>query len=369
MQIMQAMQERDFEQVIFCQDKDSNLKAVIAIHSTALGPALGGTRMCSYGTEQEALEDALRLAKGMSYKAAVAGLPKGGGKGVIIGDPEQDKSQELFQAYGRFIDRLHGWYITAEDAGTCPEDMDCIRTCTSCVLGTSQSGGDPSPWTALGVRQGMQASLKYLTGSADLQGKTVAVQGAGHVGRNLCRLLTQDGAKLLVADIRQDRARQVAEEFGAQLIPAQEILQTACDILAPCALGGVINNSTLPGLKCSIIAGAANNILQEPKQDQALADMGILYVPDYVINAGGLICVADQLEGFDQERVHNRVLAIQDTCLEIFDLAQQEGLTPAKAADRVAEERMSQAAAQKSSGLHQPEHKPLTASRLKRGSL
>ncbi len=338
MQILQAMHEQDFEQLVFCQDRGSGLQAVIAIHSTARGPALGGTRMWAYPTEQDAVLDVLRLAKGMSYKAAIAGLPLGGGKGVIIGDPERDKTEALFRAYGNFIDRLQGLYITAEDAGTCPEDMDCIQGCTSWVLGTSHSGGDPSPWTALGVKQGMHAALKYLTGSSELQNKTVAVQGAGHVGWNLCRLLAQNGTRILIADIMQDRAKQAAREFGAELLSTQEILQAPCDILAPCALGGVINDSTLPGLKCSIIAGAANNILEQERHSQALADRNILYVPDYVINAGGLICVADQLEGFNPQRVESRVLAIQDTCLEVFDLASRERLLPAQAADRIAEE-------------------------------
>lgn len=345
MEILQTKLGLDFEQLIFCQDRITGLRAIIAIHSTLLGPALGGTRMWSYASEQEAVLDVLRLAKGMSYKAAMAGLPLGGGKGVIIGDPEKSKSEALFRAYGRFIDRLQGWYITAEDVGTCLEDMDCISSCTKWVLGTSLSGGDPSPWTALGVRQGMRAALKHISGVDELQGRTVAVQGAGHVGGHLCRLLAEDGARILVADINQAKAELAAEKSGATVVAVQEILQASCDILAPCALGGVINEKTLSGLQCSIIAGAANNILEQDRYGPILAQKGILYAPDYVLNAGGLISVADQLEGFDQERVRCRVLAIYDNCLQVFTLADKEDLSPVEAADRIAEKRLSQGAA------------------------
>jgi len=347
------MEKDSHEQLVLCQDKASGLKALIAIHSTALGPALGGTRMWPYETEEEALTDVLRLSRGMSYKASVAGLPLGGGKGVIIGDPESDKSEALFQAYGRFIDSLQGWYITAEDVGTCPEDMDCIAGCTKWVVGTSSGGGDPSPWTARGVRQGMRAALKHLSGSDSLAGKVVAVQGTGHVGLFLCRLLAADGARLVVTDINRQRAEQAASELGATAVSPEEILDTSCDIFAPCALGAVIDDEAVNRLRCSIVAGAANNVLAEDRHGHLLAEQGILYVPDYVINAGGLICVADQLEAFDPDRVLNRVNTIYDTCLEIFDLAESESLAPCAAADRIAEQRMANGAVERATG-HTP---------------
>jgi leucine dehydrogenase len=344
------MEHHDFEQLVLCQDKDSGLKGLIAIHSTALGPALGGTRMWAYATEEEAMTDVFRLARGMSYKAALAGLPLGGGKGVIIGDPERDKSESLFKAYGRCIDKLQGWYITAEDVGTCPEDMDCISGCTKWVVGTTHGGGDPSPWTARGVRQGMRAALKHLTGSDDLAGRVVAVQGTGHVGFFLCQLLAADGAELIVTDIHPDRAQRAAAELGATAVPPEDILGVSCDIFAPCALGAVINDASLERLRCSIVAGAANNVLEEPRHGQALADRGILYVPDYAVNAGGLICVADQLETFDPDRVGRRVGRIYDTCLEILALADEEGLAPCRAADRIAEQRMANGVIERATG-------------------
>ena len=340
MDIFQAMQAHDFEQLVFCQDRASGLKGIIAVHSTALGPALGGTRMWSYASEAEAVTDALRLARGMSYKAAMAGLPLGGGKGVIMGDPEKDKSEPLFKAYGQRIQALGGTYITAEDVCTCPADMDTIRTCTPWVVGTSAGGGDPSPYTAWGVVQGIKAALEYRFGRATLKDRTVAVQGLGHVGGWLCSYLARQGARLVVTDINPERAAGVASRLGAVQVEPEDITSQECDVFAPCALGAVLNDQTIPLLGCAIVAGAANNVLHERRHGRSLHERGIFYVPDYVINAGGLICVADQLERFDPQRVQKRVDKIHETCLEVFALADELNILPCQAADRVAEERM-----------------------------
>ncbi|MFO7840229.1 MAG: Glu/Leu/Phe/Val dehydrogenase [Desulfosalsimonadaceae bacterium] len=340
MERLKNMEENDFEQLIICQDRKCGLKAAIAIHSTARGPALGGTRMWAYASEEEAFNDVLRLARGMSYKNAIAGLPLGGGKGVIIGDPERDKCESLFRTYGSFIDRLQGWYITAEDVGTCLEDMDAIARGTRWVLGTSSTGGDPSPSTARGVRQGMKAALEHLYGTKELAGRVIAVQGVGHVGAFLCRLLAEDGAKLVISDINRAKADDIAAELGATVVPPEEITAVSCDIFAPCALGAVINDDTLERLNCSIVAGGANNVLKDNKHGYGLVDRGILYAPDYVVNAGGVIFVADQLESHDPDRVIRRINGIYDTCKEIFRLAENEGIPPFVAADAIAERRM-----------------------------
>jgi leucine dehydrogenase len=338
--VFEYMREYDFEQLVFCQDAASGLRAVIAIHSTSLGPALGGTRMWSYASEDEAVLDALRLARGMSYKSAVAGLPLGGGKAVIIGDPARDKSEALFRAYGRFIHRLNGIYITAEDVCTCPEDMDLIRMETCWVQGTSSGpGGDPSPYTARGVMQGIRAAFRFLEGDDSLQGRTVAVQGLGAVGRRLCRLLLDQGARLAGCDIDPDRCRE-AETMGVRVVDPEEIYQVPCDVFAPCAMGGVINDSTVGILRSRIVAGGANNVLERDEHARALQDRGVLYVPDYVINAGGVISVGSEVEGFEQARVLQRVDGIFDTCLEILRKARAEGVPTLAAANRIAEERM-----------------------------
>lgn len=350
MKIFNYMEEQEFEQLVFCQDRQSGLKALIAIHSTALGPALGGARMWHYDSEDDAVEDALRLARGMSYKAAVAGLPLGGGKSVIIGDPERDKNKALFRSFGAFIDRLQGWYITAEDVGTAPEDMDCIAEMTRWVMGTTGGAGDPSPWTARGVRQGMLASLQHLYGSTELAGRVVAVQGAGHVGSFLCRLLAEDGAKIVVSDINPAKSEKIAAELNATVVSPEEIIGVPCDIFSPCAMGEVINDDTIPRLRCSIVAGAANNVLKESRHGYDLAGQGIFYAPDYVINAGGLICVAGQLDASGTERVMQRINGIYDTCLEIFALAEKEGMPGFIAADRIAEQRIAEGAEQKKTG-------------------
>src|ERR671933_1781340 len=301
MQVFEKLAEYRYEQLVFCHDNATGLRCIIAIHDTTLGPALGGCRMWPYETEEEAVVDALRLARGMTYKAAASGLNLGGGKSVIFGDPDKDKSEALFRSFGRYIETLGGRYIVAEDVGTSTEDANFIRVETSHVVGvdvTRGGSGDPSPLTALGVLQGMRACVEEVFGTTSLEGRGVAVQGVGHVGYHLCRLLHEEGARLMVTDLEAEAVGRVVREFGAKPVEPDEILSMPCDIFAPCALGAVVNDKSLPELQCPIIAGSANNILLEARHGAALAERGILYAPDYVINAGGLINVADELEGY-----------------------------------------------------------------------
>jgi leucine dehydrogenase len=333
----------DHEQVIFFFDPVSDLRAIVALHDTTLGPGIGGCRMWPYPTEAQALTDVLRLAKGMTYKAAMAGLPFGGGKTVIIGDPRRDKSEALFRAVGRAVDSLGGRYYTGEDVGTSPADMDWAFAETPYVLGRSSgSSGDPSPVTARGVWLGIRAAVAHRLGHADLTGIRVAVQGLGHVGYNVARLLAQDGAQLTVADLDPVRAERAAEEFGARLVDVEAILGIEAEVLAPCALGGVINDETVPRLACKVVAGAANNQLLEPRHGAALHARGILYAPDYVINAGGLINIAEELRatGYDRGRALARVETIAETLIEVFERAARENASTSEIADRLAEERV-----------------------------
>jgi leucine dehydrogenase len=332
----------DHEQVVFFFDPASGLRAIIALHDTTLGPAIGGCRMWPYASEAEALTDVLRLAKGMTYKAAMAGLPFGGGKTVIIGDPGRDKSEALFRALGRAVESLGGRYYTGEDVGTSPADMDWAGAETSYVLGRSSgSSGDPSPVTARGVWLGIRAAVAHRLGHPDLTGIRVAVQGLGHVGYNVARLLAQDGAQLIVADLDPVRAERAAEEFGARLVDVDAILGVEAEVLTPCALGGVINDDTLPRLAVKIVAGAANNQLLEPRHGAALHARGILYAPDYVINAGGLINIAEELRstGYDRARALARVQTIGETLAEVFARAERANVPTSEIADRLAEER------------------------------
>jgi leucine dehydrogenase len=331
------------EQVRFFFDRDSGLRAIVAIHDTTLGPAVGGCRMWPYGSEAEALTDVLRLARGMTFKAAMADLPYGGGKTVIIGDPGSDKSAALFRALGRAIESFDGRYYTGEDVGTSPEDMDRAGEETSYVLGRSRdSSGDPSPVTARGVWLGIKAAVRHRLGRNDLAGVRVAIQGLGHVGSSLAKLLAQDGARLIVADLDQERAERTAWEFDAKAVPRDAILGVSTDVLAPCALGGAINDATLPKLRCSIVAGAANNQLLEERHGTALHERGILYAPDYVINAGGLINIAEELRpgGYDRRRALAAVETIATTLAEVFERADQEGIPTHEVADRIARERV-----------------------------
>jgi leucine dehydrogenase len=334
MKIFERLEEYRYEQAVFCHDTSTGLKAIICIHNTTLGPALGGCRMYPYADEEAAINDALRLARGMTYKAAASGLNLGGGKSVIIGDPHKDKSEALFRSFGRYIETLGGRYITAEDVGTTTEDMVNIQD------KTYGGSGDPSPFTALGVFQGMKACAEDKFGSTSLEGKTVAVQGLGHVGYYLCELLHRDGVDLIVTDIRKENVERVVGEFGARAIEPDEIMSVECDVFAPCALGGILDDESIPKLRCAVIAGAANNVLLEPRHGESLAERGILYAPDYVINAGGLINVADELEGYNETRSTRRVMGIYESVKRIIAISKRDVAPPQTAADTLALERI-----------------------------
>jgi leucine dehydrogenase len=337
------LMDGEFEQVVYNYDPASGLKAIIAIHSTALGPALGGTRFYPYASEDDALRDVLRLARGMSYKAAAAGLDLGGGKAVIIGDPKRSKSEALLRAHGRFVESLGGRYITAEDVGTFSADMDVVARETRFVTGRSVingGGGDPSINTAYGVFKGMQAVAVELWREHDLAGRHVVVQGVGKVGHELCRLLHQADARLTVADVDLDNVARAVNEFGADTVDPHKVHAVSCDIFAPCALGAVVNDDTLPELSCAAVAGSANNVLERREHGRIMRDLGILYAPDYVINAGGLINVADELRGYNAERARAGVERVFDNLRLVFQRARQEGIPTSEAADRHAEERI-----------------------------
>lgn len=333
----------DHEQVLFFYDRPSGLRAIIALHDTTLGPAVGGCRFWPYASEVEALTDVLRLAKSMTYKAAMADLPFGGGKTVVIGDPKSLRSEALFRALGRAVHSLAGSYYTGEDVGTSPQDMDWAGHETPYVLGRSQGGsGDPSPVTAHGVMLGIKAAVRHRFERDDLQGVRIAIQGLGHVGGNLARLLAEEGAQLIVADIDAERAARKAKLLGARQVACDEILAVDAEVLAPCALGGVINDRTLPQLSCDIVAGAANNQLREPRHGTALHARGILYAPDYVANAGGLINIAQELRpgGYSRARALAQVATIETTLAEIFERSERENRPTHEIADQVAEERI-----------------------------
>ncbi|MFK8139247.1 MAG: Glu/Leu/Phe/Val dehydrogenase [Bdellovibrionales bacterium] len=333
----------DHEQIVFCNDKESGLRAIIAIHNTALGPALGGTRMWNYANDEEALIDVLRLSKGMTYKASAAGLNLGGGKAVIIGDPKEVKSEGLFRAFGQFVNSLSGRYITAEDVNTTVKDMGHVFAETPWVTGISPAlggSGDPSPLTARGVLHACKASAEVKFGSSSLKGKTVAVQGLGKVGYYLCEYLSQEGANLLVADISDENLKKAEQQLNAKVVSTDDILFEKCDILAPCAMGAVINDETIQKLNCDVISGAANNILKEDRHGDQIHEMGILYAPDYVANAGGLMNVFVELEGYSKDRALERTEGIYDNLLEIFKISERQSLPTYKAADALAENRI-----------------------------
>lgn len=343
--VFNQMGRKLHEQVVFCYDEVTGLKAIIGIHDTTLGPALGGCRMWHYSSEADALNDVLRLSRGMTYKSAAAGLNLGGGKAVIIGDSKTDKDEVLFRAYGRFVQGLGGRYITAEDVGTSVEDMEWVRMETDSVVGISRAlggSGDPSPFTALGVFESIRAAMKWTTGNESLAGKTVAVQGVGHVGYHLVKNLTHAGARVFVTDIDTDAVKRVVNDFeGVEGVGLNAIYDVDCDIFAPCALGAVINDETIPRLKASIVCGCANNQLaDEDVHNKALWDRGILYAPDYVVNAGGLINVAHELDGYNSERADHKVRGIYDITTRVFNIARDEELTTLVAANRLAERRI-----------------------------
>jgi leucine dehydrogenase len=343
MSVFEHINGDGYEQVVFCSDDHSGLRAIVAIHSTALGPALGGTRFYPYSSEDEALVDVLRLSKGMTYKAAAAGLDLGGGKAVIIGDPKRIKSEELLRAYGRFVETLGGRYITAEDVGTQLDDMDIVKRETHWVTGCSHTyggSGDPSPVTACGVMHGIRSCCLEVFGDAELKGRTVALQGVGKVGHALCGYLVEQGAKVTVADVDVDNLARAVADFGVETAPLDELHKLEVDVFAPCALGAFINDDTISQFRCKIIAGAANNQLASVEHGDKLMDLGILYAPDFVINAGGLINVEDELRGYDRERAMKRVEGIYKELQHIFSMSQERHISTARAANEHAEARI-----------------------------
>ena len=340
MNLFDTLAEMGHEEIAMGSDPKSGYRGIVAIHSTKLGPALGGTRFWSYATDDEAIVDALRLSRGMTYKNAVAGLHLGGGKSVIIGDNRTIDREEIFRAHGRLVESLGGRYITAEDVGTSTADMDFVHLETKHVAGLAHASGDPSPVTAHGVFRAVQASAKARWGSDDLTGKVVAVQGCGSVGRFLAGELHEAGAKLFVADIHPERAQRVADETGATIVGPGEIYSVAADIFAPCAMGGIINDETIPQLKVEIVAGGANNQLLEPRHGDILEQRGLMYAPDYVANAGGVINVYGEIAGWDAEHALQKADEIYDTILGVYEIAKAENIPSYQAADRLAERRL-----------------------------
>jgi leucine dehydrogenase len=340
MEIFERMTVREHEQLVFWNEPRIGYEGIIAIHNTTLGPALGGTRFWNYDTDSEAIEDALRLARGMTYKSALAGLNLGGGKSVIIGDNKIRDREMVFRAHGRAVESLAGRYITAEDVGTSPADMDFVHMETDHVCGLLGKSGDPSPVTAYGVYQGIKAAAKHKYGDDSLKGKHVTVQGMGHVGYFLCQDLAEEGARLTICDIDQEKVDVVLKEFGATAVAPDEIYGVDADIFAPCALGAIINDDTLKAFNVDIIVGGANNQLLLPKHAKEVEDKGILYGPDYLVNAGGLINVYAEIQGWPAERALRKAGEIYHTLLRILELGEAEGITSAEAADKVAEQRI-----------------------------
>jgi len=341
--VFDVVAKEGYEQILYGYDEVSGLKAIIAIHSTALGPALGGTRFFPYESEEEALHDVLRLAKGMTYKAAAAGLDLGGGKAVIIGDPREDKGERLFRAYGRIVDSLQGRYITAEDVGTTTNDMDIVRRETRWALGSSVAlggSGDPSPVTARGLYAATRAVAQKLWGDTDLAGRRFAVQGVGKVGSAFVQLLVEHRAEVVVTDAYEPAIESAVETYGVKPVDPNEIYEVDCDFFSPCALGAGLNETTIPKLGCRAIVGSANNQLATDEDADRLAARGILYAPDFVVNAGGLINVYDELHGYSKTRAMHRVDSIFDATLKILETAEEHGINPNQAALKVADDRI-----------------------------
>ena len=343
MGIFSHLAHYDYGEVHCRRDAASGLQAIIAIHDTRLGPSLGGCRFIHYASEEDALIDALRLARGMTYKAALAGIPHGGGKSVLIRPSHQFDRHAVFRDFGRFVDGLAGRYITAEDSGTSIEDMEIIRSVTDHVTGVKPEhggSGDPSPFTALGVRRGIEACVRFTMDRSSLEGIRVAVQGVGHVGYHLCRELSALGAKLTVADVDPLKSERAEREFGAEVVELDAIFATECDVFAPCALGSALNDETIPQLQCKVVAGAANNQLAQPRHGEDLMQRGILYAPDYAINAGGLVNVAQEHVGYDEAKATAKTMAIYDTIFEIAERAQKAMAPTHRIADTIVEERL-----------------------------
>lgn len=342
MEIFKRMSEREHEQLVFWSEPRIGYKGIIAIHNTTLGPALGGTRFWNYQTDGEAIEDSLRLARGMTYKSALAGLNLGGGKSVIIGDPNARDREIIFRAHGRAVESLAGRYITAEDVGTSPADMEFVHMETEHVVGLVGRSGDPSPVTAYGVYQGMKAAALHKYGDDSLAGKHVTIQGCGHVGYFLSQDLAEEGAQLTVTDIDQEKVDIVVKEFGAKAVRPDEIYGVKADVFAPCALGAILNDDTLKVLEVDIVVGGANNQLATPRHAKEVEAKGILYGPDYLVNAGGLINVYAEIQGWPAERSLRKAGEIHTTLLRILELAEAEGITSAEASDKVAEQRIAE---------------------------
>src|SRR5213082_2054611 len=340
MQIFDTLGSMGHEQVALCSDPGAGYRGIIAIHSTVLGPALGGTRFWTYASDDDALVDALRLSRGMTYKNAVAGLNLGGGKAVIIGDNKTKQREMIFRAHGRFVESLGGRYVTAEDVGTSTGDMDFVHMETDYVAGLAGASGDPSPVTAHGVFRAIEAAAKERWDSDDVSSRTIALQGCGHVGYYLAKELHEAGAKLVVTDIDAERVKRVVNEFGARSVASEDIYAVQADVFAPCALGAIINDKTIPQLKVDIVAGAANNQLLEERHGEELEDKDILYAPDYVANAGGVINVYSELAGWTSARSFRKADEIYDTVLRVFAIAKEERIPTYLAADRLAEQRI-----------------------------
>jgi leucine dehydrogenase len=334
----------EHEQVVFCYDKDTGLKAIIGIHNTVLGPALGGTRMWNYSSEWEALNDVLRLSRGMTFKSSISGLDLGGGKAVIIGDAKTQKSPELMRRFGKFVDSLSGKYITAEDVGMQTEDMDTVREVTKYVTGISEhlgGSGNPSPVTGYGVYMGMKAAAKYKFGTDNLEGKKVLVQGIGNVGETVVKHIREEGGEVFISDINQERLEAVQQKYGAKIYTGSDLYTADVDIYAPCALGATVNDETIGKLKAQVIAGAANNQLEnEAKHGKLLQEKGIVYAPDFLINAGGVINVYAELKGYNREETMAKTENIYNTTLEILNKAEESKMTTHQAALKIAQERI-----------------------------
>jgi len=341
--IFETLDTTGHEQVVFCHNKDAGLKAIIAIHNTVLGPALGGTRMWPYQSEAEALNDVLRLSRGMTYKNAVAGLNLGGGKAVIIGDPAVDKSEALFRAFGQFVETLGGRYLTAEDVGIDVNDMEYVYRETQFVTGVHQvhgGSGDPSPFTAYGTLQGLMATLNKRFGDEEVGKYSYAVQGLGHVGMEFVKLLKERGAKIFVTDINKGLVERAVNEFGAEAVGLDEIYDVPADVYSPCALGGTVNEATLPRLKAKVICGAANNQLANNAIGDEVAKRGILYAPDYAVNAGGVMNISLEIDGYNRERAMRMMRTIYHNLARIYEIADRDVIPTYMAADRMAEERI-----------------------------
>ena len=336
MEIFETMAQKEHDQLVFFSDVGSGYRGLIAIHDTTLGPALGGTRFWNYASEAEAITDVLRLARGMTYKAAIAGLALGGGKSVIIGDNHTTEREAIFRAHGRAIDSLGGRYITAADVGTSVDDMEYVRKETQWVTGLRGTSGDPAPIAAFGVCQGIKACARFRYGEESLEGRHIVVQGLGRVGYHLCKYLAEAGARLSVADIVEERVRKVVTDFGATAVAPDDVYGIRADIFSPCALGAVVNDDTLGRLKVDIVAGSANNQLAEPRHGAALHERGIVYAPDYVISAGGICSVYGELKGWTAEESMAKAGGIYDCLLQILEHAQEENVPTSQAADTMA---------------------------------